>query len=117
MIYVHFSKFAIIDLKRLELFRILFLDDTGNWRFKFAKRSKKNFKFIDLFAGIGGIRLGMEDAGGKCVFSSEWDPHAQKTYKHMFGEQPSGDITKVVYDEIPQFDVLTAGFLASLSAV
>ena len=74
------------------------------------KRSKKNFKFIDLFAGIGGIRLGMEDAGGKCVFSSEWDPHAQKTYKHMFGEEPSGDITKVAYDEIPKFDVLTAGF-------
>ena len=74
------------------------------------KKSRKNFKFIDLFAGIGGIRLGMEDAGGKCVFSSEWDDHAKKTYKHMFGEEPRGDITKIDHDEIPKFDVLTAGF-------
>ena len=74
------------------------------------KKSKKNSKFIDLFAGIGGIRLGMEAAGGKCVFSSEWDSHAKMTYEHMFGEKPRGDITEIECDEIPKFDVLTAGF-------
>jgi len=74
------------------------------------KKSKKNLKFIDLFAGIGGIRLGLEAAGGKCVFSSEWDDHAKKTYKHMFGEEPHGDINAIDHDEIPKFDVLTAGF-------
>jgi DNA (cytosine-5)-methyltransferase 1 len=74
------------------------------------KKSKKKLKFIDLFAGIGGIRLGMEAAGGKCVFSSEWDDHAKKTYKHMFGEEPHGDINAIDHDEIPKFDVLTAGF-------
>ena len=52
------------------------------------KRSKKKFRFIDLFAGIGGIRLGLELAGGNCVFSSEWDPFAKKTYEHRFREEP-----------------------------
>ncbi|GHT80933.1 cytosine-specific methyltransferase [Actinomycetota bacterium] len=77
-----------------------------------AKRNNvaKKFTFIDLFAGIGGIRLAFENAGGKCVFSSEWDSHAQKTYKENFGEQPHGDITKIDIDEIPNFDILCAGF-------
>lgn len=68
------------------------------------------FKFIDLFAGIGGIRLGFEDVGGQCVFSSEWDKYAQKTYEANFGEIPHGDITKITPSEIPQFDILLAGF-------
>ena len=74
----------------------------------------KNFKFtfIDLFAGIGGFRLAMQKAGGKCVFSSEWDENAQKTYFANYGELPFGDITR---DEIKKFipdkfDVLCAGF-------
>ena len=74
--------------------------------------SKKwdSFRFIDLFAGIGGIRLGFESVGGKCVFSSEWDEQAAKTYEVNFGEKPAGDITKIDETGIPNFDVLLAGF-------
>lgn len=68
------------------------------------------FSFIDLFAGIGGIRLGFESVGGKCVFSSEFDEDACKTYQANFGEHPSGDITKIDAKEIPDFDILLAGF-------
>ena len=70
------------------------------------------FKFIDLFAGIGGFRLAMQNLGGKCVFTSEWDKDAQKTYRANFGEIPFGDITKQhVKNYIPDnFDVLCAGF-------
>lgn len=69
-----------------------------------------NFKFIDLFAGIGGIRLGFEYAGGHCVFSSEFDEEACKTYEANFGEHPSGDITKIDAKDIPEFDILLGGF-------
>ena len=69
-----------------------------------------SFEFIDLFAGIGGMRLAFQDAGGTCVFSSEWDKDSQKTYEANFGEVPAGDITKIDVDEIPNFDVLLAGF-------
>ncbi|MFN0049262.1 MAG: DNA cytosine methyltransferase [Cytophagales bacterium] len=70
------------------------------------------FKFIDLFAGIGGFRLAMQNLGGKCVFTSEWDREAKKTYRANFGEIPFGDITAPkVKDYIPNnFDVLCAGF-------
>lgn len=68
------------------------------------------FKFIDLFAGVGGMRLGFEAAGGECVFTSEWDKDCQKTYEANFGELPDGDITKVDERDIPDFDVLLAGF-------
>lgn len=70
------------------------------------------FKFIDLFAGIGGFRLAMQNLGGKCVFTSEWDKEAQRTYKANFGEVPFGDITKEqVKNYIPDnFDLLCAGF-------
>ena len=69
-----------------------------------------SFSFIDLFAGIGGIRLGFESVGGHCVFSSEFDEDACKTYEANFGEHPSGDITKISADEIPEFDILLGGF-------
>jgi DNA (cytosine-5)-methyltransferase 1 len=69
-----------------------------------------NFKFIDLFAGIGGIRLGFEFVGGKCVFSSEWDKFAQDTYEANFGERPYGDITKIDPQTIPNHDILLGGF-------
>ncbi len=69
-----------------------------------------HFSFIDLFAGIGGIRLGFESVGGKCVFSSEFDEDACKTYEANFGEHPSGDITKIDAKDIPDFDVLLGGF-------
>lgn len=68
------------------------------------------FRFIDLFAGIGGIRLGFESVGGKCVFSSEFDEDACKTYEANFGEHPSGDITKISASDIPDFDILLGGF-------
>jgi len=69
------------------------------------------FTFIDLFAGIGGLRLGFESAGGRCVFTSEWDPYCQKTYKANFGnEDIKGDITELQCDDIPDHDVLLAGF-------
>ncbi len=70
----------------------------------------REFTFIDLFAGIGGIRLAFESAGGNCVFASEWDESAQKTYSKNFGHTPHGDITKISSDEIPAHDILTAGF-------
>lgn len=69
-----------------------------------------DFRFIDLFAGIGGIRLGFESVGGKCVFSSEFDEDACKTYEANFGEHPSGDITKINAKEIPDFEILLGGF-------
>jgi DNA (cytosine-5)-methyltransferase 1 len=74
-----------------------------------ASRQEK-FTFIDLFAGIGGTRLGFEKAGGKCVFTSEWDPFCQKTYEANFGDKPAGDLTKIKSEDIPDFDVLLAGF-------
>lgn len=70
----------------------------------------KNFTFIDLFAGIGGTRLGYESAGGRCVFTSEWDKYAQKTYEVNFGDAPHGDIRQISADQIPDFDILLAGF-------
>lgn len=78
--------------------------------FKSSDKRKRLFKFIDLFAGIGGIRIPFQELGGKCVFSSEWDNFAQKTYRVNFGEIPSGDITKIKATDIPDFDILLAGF-------
>ena len=72
--------------------------------------AEPKFTFIDLFAGIGGIRLGFEHDGGKCVFSSEFDEDACKTYEANFGEHPAGDITKIDAKDIPDFDILLGGF-------
>jgi len=69
-----------------------------------------DFTFIDLFAGIGGIRIPFEKLRGKCVFTSEWDRWCQKTYLENFGEIPEGDITKIAPEDIPDHDILTAGF-------
>lgn len=78
----------------------------------FPDPKEPKFTFIDLFAGMGGFRLAMQAQGGKCVFSSEWNKYAQKTYLANFGEMPFGDITKeITKSYIPQeFDVLCAGF-------
>lgn len=78
-----------------------------------AKTSEAgDFTFIDLFAGIGGIRTGFEQSGGRCVFTSEWNEMAARTYKENFGEahEITGDITKVEPSDIPDHDVLLAGF-------
>lgn len=82
------------------------------WDIPFPPPSDPKFTFIDLFAGIGGFRLAMQSLGGRCVFSSEWDHQAKKTYEANFGEVPFGDITKQSNkDYIPSgFDVLCAGF-------
>lgn len=75
-----------------------------------AQQNDWSFRFIDLFAGIGGMRLAFESIGGNCVFSSEWDKFSQKTYRANFHETPHGDITKIDAADIPSFDVLVAGF-------
>ncbi|MGB8684289.1 MAG: DNA (cytosine-5-)-methyltransferase [Candidatus Binatus sp.] len=66
--------------------------------------------FIDLFCGIGGMRLAFESAGGRCVFSSDWDKFAQQTYAANFGEAPHGDLRKITSDEIPDHNILVGGF-------
>ena len=78
----------------------------------FPEPKKPDFKFIDLFAGIGGFRIAMQELGGKCIFTSEWDEQAKKTYEANFGDVPFGDITKEETKRfIPDgFDVLCAGF-------
>ena len=68
------------------------------------------FTFVDLFAGIGGMRIAYEKAGGHCVYSNEWNKYCQQTYFANFGEQPDGDITKVEANRIPDHDILVAGF-------
>lgn len=81
-----------------------------NRRRSSKKSDDATFSFIDLFAGIGGMRLAYESAGGKCVYSNEWNKWSQKTYFANFGEQPEGDITKVDENTIPEHDILLAGF-------
>ena len=71
---------------------------------------KENFTFIDLFAGIGGLRQAFESSGGKCLFSSEWNKFSQQTYEANFGEIPHGDITQIDEKEIPDHDILIGGF-------
>lgn len=101
--------------KKVSLVLQKYLDDQNN---KEGKKKPLNLqkdqkiRFIDLFAGIGGIRLGFEGHSNdtECVYSSEWDKYAQKTYEANFGVKPDGDITKVKARNIPDFDVLLAGF-------
>lgn len=93
---------------------ILNLESELRKKFKNApfsnEKSEKRFTFIDLFAGIGGIRLPFQQLGGECVFTSEWDKFAQKTYLTNFGEMPKGDITGIKAKDIPEHDILLAGF-------
>ncbi|MEY4903578.1 MAG: hypothetical protein RLZZ292_1393 [Bacteroidota bacterium] len=76
----------------------------------FSTSKNQKFSFIDLFAGIGGFRKGFEDAGFKCVFTSEINPQCQQVYAANFGEKPFGDITKINPSDIPDFDILLGGF-------
>ena len=80
--------------------------------FHITQKADAKFDFIDLFAGIGGIRTGFENIGGQCVFTSEWDSYSQKTYAENFPSTHllAGDITKIAAEEIPNHDVLLAGF-------
>ena len=77
---------------------------------KKKQRVGGKFTFIDLFAGIGGMRIAFSRQGGACVFSSEWDSYAKKTYFDNFGELPKGDITKIDASDVPDHDILVAGF-------
>lgn len=88
-------------IKKLEV-----LPDQSPFKFK----GKEQFTFIDLFAGVGGIRLGFQKEKGKCVFTSEWNPKSATTYRVNFGEVPHGDITQIEAKDIPDFDVLLGGF-------
>jgi DNA (cytosine-5)-methyltransferase 1 len=85
----------------------------------FPPEAKPKFTFIDLFAGIGGFRIALQESGGKCVFSSEWEPHAKETYFNNYGEVPFGDITKftqsdsgdaLISNGIPSHTILCGGF-------
>ncbi|MGI6368942.1 MAG: DNA (cytosine-5-)-methyltransferase [Anaerolineae bacterium] len=76
----------------------------------YAPHKRASFTFIDLFAGIGGFRIAFQDVGGRCVFSSEWDRFAKVTYMTNFGELPYGDIRRIPKHQIPDHDVLCAGF-------
>lgn len=78
--------------------------------YQYQEPTLEDLKFIDLFAGIGGIRIPFSELGAECVFSSEWDKHAQLTYQANHGHLPNGDITQIEASEIPAFDILLAGF-------
>ena len=84
----------------------------SNVPFRYVARDVNGpaFRFIDLFAGIGGIRLPFQEEGGECVFSSEWDKFARKTYAANYGDVPSGDITLIPVSDVPNHDLLLAGF-------
>src|SRR5690606_3704941 len=75
-----------------------------------SPNKKYSFTFIDLFAGIGGIRIPFQELDGYCAFTSEWDKFAQKTYRINYGHEPAGDITKLHPDDIPDHDILLGGF-------
>lgn len=104
--YKQTEKFSIIEEEALQ--QLLF--EVENVPFPTPKNH--TFKFIDLFAGIGGFRLALQNIGGKCVYTSEWNDAAKKTYRENFGEIPFGDITKEsTKNYIPkEFDILCAGF-------
>ena len=84
--------------------------DTVSRKDTSEKDTESKFTFIDLFAGIGGMRIAYQNAGGRCVYSNEWNKYSQQTYFANFGEQPDGDITKVDARTIPDHDILVAGF-------
>ncbi len=74
------------------------------------KNILENYTFIDLFAGIGGFHLALSSFGAECVFASEWDKYAAETYHKNFNIMPYGDITKIEVQDIPEHDILCAGF-------
>lgn len=80
------------------------------WDVPFAPVQNSKFTFIDLFAGVGGMRIAFQKLGGKCVFTSEWDKNSQQSYYENFGEMPFGDITRIRETEVPNHEVLVAGF-------
>ena len=109
-IYDTLSEYALIADKSVQdcvLEALVFLFED---KYREKRSATSRFDFIDLFAGIGGMRLAFEANGGQCVFSSEWDKYSQKTYFENFGVMPHGDITKIKETDIPDHDILVAGF-------
>ncbi|MEN9611847.1 MAG: hypothetical protein RLZZ628_2661 [Bacteroidota bacterium] len=107
------KQFYFIDnqpIMSIEASKIDFRPDPILHEIPFPAVPQPKFKFIDLFAGIGGFRIAMQNLGGQCVFTSEIDKYAQKTYQANFGEIPKGDITQIDENEIPNHDILCAGF-------
>lgn len=86
------------------------MNQTENRKREAQADTDRRFPFIDLFAGIGGMRIAFERAGGRCVYSSEWNRYSQETYLANFGDRPDGDITQVDARNIPDHDILVAGF-------
>ncbi|MBE6905280.1 MAG: DNA (cytosine-5-)-methyltransferase [Ruminococcaceae bacterium] len=109
-VYDKLSQYALVTNKPVQdcvTEALIFLLDDRN---REKKKQAGKFTFIDLFAGIGGMRLAFEACGGKCVFTSEWDRYCQKTYFDNFGVLPYGDITQIYEKDIPNHDILVAGF-------
>lgn len=108
----YFREPAITYLtNRMDLEEVLPLPRLSiNWDIPFPAPLNPKFTFVDLFAGIGGMRIAFQKHHGKCVFSSEWDKFSKYTYETNFGEVPFGDITKIDENMIPDHDVLVAGF-------
>jgi DNA (cytosine-5)-methyltransferase 1 len=109
-VYTNLSNYAIASNKTRQdcVMEALVLYITE--KTKETKRLNTKFRFIDLFAGIGGMRIAFDSYGGECVFSSEWDKYCQRTYFENFGDMPYGDITKINEHDIPDHDILAAGF-------
>ena len=101
---------TIMDISPQKLITDAVLSYIKNFQKIQDKTITSGFTFIDLFAGIGGMRIAYESVGGHCVFSSEWDKKCQETYFKNFGEIPYGDITKINANDIPDHDILVAGF-------
>jgi len=110
VLYEKISGYALDSNKTMQEYVINALASYMSGNRKHDICSEATFSFIDLFAGIGGMRIAFENAGGKCVYSNEWDKYCQQTYFVNFNEIPEGDITKVNAEDIPDHDVLVAGF-------
>lgn len=109
----HYKPYAIEYIEKIGLATDRFNNQYElpiDWDIPFPPLKDPKFKFIDLFAGIGGFRLAFQNLAGKCVFTSEWNPFSQKTYEANFGKIPFGDITKINEINIPSHDILLAGF-------
>ena len=109
-IYDRLSDYATITNKPVQDCVAEALVNLFEYRTSEKSLLKHDFTFIDLFAGIGGMRIAFEKNSGECVFTSEWDRYCQKTYFDNFGVIPRGDITQIDASDIPEHDILVAGF-------
>nr|WP_321297096.1 DNA (cytosine-5-)-methyltransferase [uncultured Sphaerochaeta sp.] len=105
-------RIPLLDIDKLDLIRNYVRDNCANIEVSvpYPRPKDPKFKFIDLFAGIGGFRQAFQNLGGNCVFSSEWDKHAAETYYANYGVYPFGDIRSIDPETIPDHDILCAGF-------